>query len=398
MTHVGLVLAILLVSAHSASFRIAAVLDAAEVHQCVLIQLDDGRELSVRTFDAATIRLEPASQGLVIWSTGATEGWQYISPGSSWSKPRFVDNRRSAQGLLQSTRGEDADSGISPSGQTTVQLDQLLGQVVVRGKTFLTPHNGCILHGRITVRRAPQSTSPEFPPVVALLRQGNTELARISFEEDQWEVTYDQIPLQKELPDGLPPGEYTLRMEDGSESSAFTVEDTEWCADVMALPNRFADLLGSRTDPLYLQIAVECLLDQVDKNGTPLPYLSDTLDVLESVPQQQLTAHLARVKEALLKRLSGGKDQPATPPADATGIAHIDAARALIATGNWQDALDKLQSEALLESPRTKALATLYRAVILSESGLGSEGEATEAFRTAIGELSDASPTDRYRR
>ena len=180
MTHFGLVLAIVLVSANSASFRIAAVLDAAEVHQCVLIRLDDGRELSVRPFDAATIKFEPTSQGLVIWSAGATEGWQYLPPGSSWSKPRLVDNRRSAQGLLQSTRGENADSGGSSGGQVTVQLDQLLGQVVVRGKTFLTPQNGCILHGQITVRRASQSTSPEFPPAVALLRQGNTELARIS--------------------------------------------------------------------------------------------------------------------------------------------------------------------------------------------------------------------------
>ena len=272
IAHYGIVLAIVLVSAHSASFRIAAVLDAAEVHQCVLIRLDDGQELSVRPFDAATIKFEPTSQGLVIWSAGANEGWQYLPPGSSWSRPRFVDNRRSAQVLLQSTRGEEADSGGSPSGQTTVQLDQLLGQVVVRGKTFLTPHNGGILHGRITVRRAPQSTSPEFPPAVALLRQGNTELARISFEEDQRQVTYDQNPLQKQLPDGLPPGEYTLRMEEGSESSAFTVEDTEWRDAVMALPNRFADLLGSPTDPLYLQITAEYLLGQVDKNATPLPY------------------------------------------------------------------------------------------------------------------------------
>ena len=186
-------------------------------------------------------------------------------------------------------------------------------------------------------------------------------------------------------------------MEDGSESSAFTVEDADWRDAVMALPNRFADLLGSPTDPLYLQITVEYLLDQVDENGTPLPYLSDALDVLESVPQQSLTAHLTRVKESLLKRLSGGEDQPASPPTDATGIVEIDAARTLIATGNWQDALDKLQSDALLDSPRAKSLATLYRAVILSESGLGSEDEATEAFRTAIGELSDASPTDRYR-
>jgi hypothetical protein len=128
---------------------------------------------------------------------------------------------------------------------------------------FLTPHDGRLLDGRIVIRRQPQNTGVRFPAKFALLGQGNAVVARVDFAENQPKLTFEQMPeLVKKLPTGLPPGEYTLRMDGGTEAATFTVEELDQSNEVLVAANKLADLLASRSDSLFIQVAVAALLDQ----------------------------------------------------------------------------------------------------------------------------------------
>jgi CHAT domain-containing protein len=85
------------------------------------------------------------------------------------------------------------------------------------------------------------------------------------------------------------------------------------------------------------------------------------------------------------------------PLSDPTGIDGIDSARALIANSNWKQALHQLDSLPEHESKQIDGLVNLYRAVIFSESGLGTEEQATELFQQSISQLATASSGDRFR-
>ena len=160
---------------------------------------------------------------------------------------------------------------------------------------------------------------------------------------DQARVSYEQFAeLAEKLPDGLPPGEYVLRIEGSAESSNFTVEDADWRAEVMRRPDRFAELTCSRTNPLYLQVLVETLFEQHDEDGKPFLYLSDALDALESVPEPELSTHLRQWKADVARRLAGEEPRQPETLEDLTGIEQIDAARRSIAAGNWGQALQSL--------------------------------------------------------
>ena len=65
--------------------------------------------------------------------------------------------------------------------------------------------------------------------------------------------------------------------------------------------------------------------------------------------------------------------------------------------GKWDAAIAKLAGAQASKNPRPKALATLYRAVILAESGPATAEEALPAFDDALAQLANGQPVDVYR-
>jgi CHAT domain-containing protein len=340
--------------------------------------------------------------GLLIWTQWGRETWRvYPSSQSATRTPQ------GASTLAMASRvggpGWGSPGGTGPAANLlTVQLEQLIGQVVVRGEGFLTPGHGAYhLDPRITIRRQPGDGPQPYPATTLCLRQGGDVLVKIPVEEDQAKIAWSEIPrLPGRLQEGLPPGEYTLMEEDGSPSVTFFVEETAIRKWVMEIPDELAQWLDTREHPLYLQVAAGHLLAQRDEDDRPRPYAADALDLLEAAPPEILTPYLNELRGDVLARLEG---EPSSEPpasaladADATGIAPIDAARRLILVGDWDAALGQLESPELADSPRSRALATLYRAVILAESGPATEGAARALFAQAIEQLEDH-PSDAYR-
>ena len=71
--------------------------------------------------------------------------------------------------------------------------------------------------------------------------------------------------------------------------------------------------------------------------------------------------------------------------------------RGLIGAGKWARALEllgNLEPEAGPAGRRKQGLASLYRGVILAESGAGKETEAGEAFLEAVRQLEDGEQAD----
>ena len=113
------------------------------------------------------------------------------------------------------------------------------------------------------------------------------------------------------------------------------------------------------------------------------------------MPEKALTAHLKQVKSEILDRLSGRKTGPA-PSLEPTGIAAIDVARQSVVAGEWKKALNQLDPKVLPAEARTKGLASLYRGIILAESGLGTSDQAIDRFREAFEQLEGGKPSDLF--
>jgi hypothetical protein len=259
----------------------------------ILIRLDGQNTIHVEEVNRPSFRLRPTDQGLIVWSSTGSEHWQHIAKGGKWSDPKNQTIQRYTTDLAHQSRGNSHALAAPIGGRMTLQLDQLLGQVVVRGTTFVTPHNGFVLDGHITIRRKPLATQPHYPSEMVTLRRGNSQLAKFEFGLGQQKLAFDQIAaLVEKFPSGLPAGEYSLSTDTGSATALFTIEDSDWRDAMLAMPRRFAELVGSVTDPLVLQISVENLLDQRDEDGILIPYFSDALDLLEQVPYESLTQHL----------------------------------------------------------------------------------------------------------
>lgn len=322
-----------------------------------------------------------ASPGMLIWSDGQRESWQVLPTRYRVDRPLELA-LGSRSGPV--SRGEASDAGGAASFPT-VPLDQLVGQTVVRGAGFLTPpHGGYCLDPRLTIRRQPDGSAEAYPAATLVLKQGSRILARVAVREGQATITWPEIAgLPAEFSAGLPAGEYTLVTEDGRQSTTFFVEDPEIRDWVMELPAEMEQLLGGRADPLWLEVAVGHLLGQTDERGRPRPYPGDALDLIEQAPATVITPHLSDVRIRLLARLEG-RAVDRNDAADATGISAIDAARRHIVAGQWDEALAALDTLAADSSPRTKGLATLYRAVVLAESGPAVESEARALFARAV--------------
>ena len=85
---------------------------------------------------------------------------------------------------------------------------------------------------------------------------------RVPIARTQAKVAFAQMTsaFPAEWGNGLPAGGYTLRAENGLESVTFVIEDGPQRRRVMKTLDDFASLTGGRSDPLWIQVAVEHLL------------------------------------------------------------------------------------------------------------------------------------------
>ncbi len=366
---------------------------AAPTSPAMLIRLDEQGRLEVVPVDRQQLPNSMAGQGLLVYSDQGQQRWQVLPPEQSGRQT--AESERLASRFVAISRGEDTTLGESLA-MTTTQLDQLLGRTVIRGTGLLTPtHGGHLLHPQMTIRRQPESGATKYPAARWLLCQGARTLMTIDFREGQSTIRWRELP---DVPDayqkGLTPGEYTLRTERGGQGTMFIVDESELRDWVLMRSDELTRLLGSRDNPLCLQVAVEELLFTGTDGQSP-PYLADALDLLESADAKQLTPYLRRVHRNLLDRLAG-KQPVAIEDEHPTGIAAIDEARQCIAEGNWRQASETLTT-VQNGSGRARALAILYQAVILAESARATQPEAEGLFREAIKLVQNGPPADAYR-
>ena len=372
---------------------------AAEPVEGVLVRLDaDGRP-TVAVVDAATLSVPDGSRGLIVWAAGGREQWQWLA--GAWRMPATAPPAagESSVGVLSRGPAGASDGGGGDVALLTTPLEQLGGSAITRDVgSFLSPwSDGRLLDGRVTFRRKP-GRDGKLPAQTAVVRREAAEVVRVRLAEGQERLRWSEIAkLPKELADGLPPGDYVLTAEGALDRVEFTVEDPKRRDEVLRRSAELARLLGSRTHPIAVQVAVDELLSK-----KPQPYLADALDLLESVPDDAQTPYLRRTREATARRLEdpGQGVKVRAPEAEATGVKEIDEVRDLIAVGRWDKAskaLDAIKADDAPAGRRKGALALLYRGVILAESGQGEEEAATTAFRKAIGGLKGGEAADLYR-
>jgi len=337
-----------------------------------------------------------SSRGLLVWSDGKNEQWIALPaeqvPGKTAGLNGFQRVAASA------SRGPDAASPVIVSS-ATLQLDQLMGQLVIRGAGFITPVAGeADLDGKITIRRRAESKGPEpFPADEFILAQNGKPIATLKCGEGIEELAWSKLTdLPPELRERLPEGEYSLRAVSGGESAAFQVESEE-IRDWIWEPLERLREYSPEVDSLFVQIAVEHLLDQRDEVGHPTPYVSDALDLIAELSTEQRTAHLQAVMANLQDRLAGTYQKIPEPDPSPTGLTAIDQARNALQDGHWSDAQEMLVALDPGDDSRIAGLRALYRAVILAEYGQATGDAAESLFQESLLLLDESAPADRLR-
>ena len=152
-------------------------------------------------------------------------------------------------------------------------------------KTFLAPTNGsCLLDPHLVIRRGVKEKEAGLKPLVALLSRDKQLLSRIAFAQGQSRIALeDVLGLPTDLKDGLSGGTYVLSLEDGTESTTFTVASVEERSRVLRRAEEIAGFLG-RANPLYLQVAVEHLLTETDDGKKSRRLSGAALRLLEARP------------------------------------------------------------------------------------------------------------------
>jgi CHAT domain-containing protein len=351
--------------------------------------------LTVERMDATSVHLGAGLTGLIIWGEGPAERWQVFT--GDWTRPSrellAEDLSQLALGRSRGGRGEVAGN----VALLTMQLAQLRGDTAFRGTKLLAPPTDRpLLDPHVTIRR--QSKEGKLPAVEAVISRDGRELAKLPLKEGQEAVRWADVPG---LPaQGLEPGSYRVMLLPGGEAANFTTVAAPRRAAVMGRLDELAQLLGGRGDPLWAQVAAEHLLSPGAKGGG-FPYLADTLDLLDQVPEGRQTPPLRRLRQYAWQRLEDPGQKPAlrAPSTDATHVPDIDRVRDLIADGQWDQA--EREVNAVLNgkdaSARVRGLAALYSGVIFAEAGYGREDEAVVAFQQGLRDLRDAAAEDRFR-
>lgn len=361
--------------------------------QAIVVRPGSLQPVQIQTLDLPDA-LQQNSRSLLIWSEAGVDRW-LIGETDPTS-----DGTAASRGFSLRQTGVDGQALAGPAGGLTQSLDQIFGQLVIRGEGFLTPrHAGRHLQGKITIRRQPEPNGVAFPQAkVSIIRAGQSILD-VPFAEGVATLAWSELEnLPQPFLYGLPPGEYSIRYADGSGNTGFRIDDSETREWVLARANILAEWLGTANHPLVYQVMVEEMLHARDETDQPSPYLADALDFIEGIAEADRSAYLREQHANILERL-GGKaslaviDQP-------TGIEAIDQARRLIAQNRWQAAQQKLKPLTSDTTPtRTRGLAWLYTAVVLSESGadVATADNAQQVFQAALQELSSAESADRFR-
>jgi CHAT domain-containing protein len=365
----------------------------------ILIELDAEGKLTVKEVDPADVEKNPPAHGLLLWPDGDKERWEVVKPG--WKRPAPLDLAAPAV-VGDHTRSTGPGMGGGDVAQLTMQLEQINPETAFRdvGLDLLTPEGEAwLLNPRPTFRRKPLKKEPRFPSLKAVLT--SDALAKpitIAFAAGQEKVQLADVEL--------PPGRFRIAEEGGADGVTFYVEELDKRKARLGPINELADLLGNRSDPLFLQYALEHTLSFPGADNVPL-YLTDALDLLDSVPQNKLTRHLSEQRQRLLRSLEGKPGErknllvPAAAPGEATDIDEVEQARKSITSARWEKALAALDSPELQKkaaaSPRTAGLAALYRGVVLAEAGPNKAEEARQNFEQALESLKGAPAEDRFR-
>ena len=377
----------------------------------VVIELDKSHTPVVVPLAASEKPLHAASRGLVVWAEKGRDHWGNPAAQSATKSTRPGTATTAALASLNDAERGGPLPGAEGSLFTT-QLEPLVEPDIIRAVALVTPGQGRLLNPRITIRRRDTKEGGELPKAILVLSDGTTE-ARIPIGQGVSKLAFTEIAKSLPAPwqAGLPPGQYTLRVDAGLETVTFTVEGEAARRRVMKPLDELLDLLGRPSDPLYIQVAVEHLLAQRDEHGREQPYLADALDLLESVAEEQLSPPLREERQTVLWRLGVGKKPiPTTVGGASTGNADLDRVRGEIVQGWWTAAQEKLKPLARSSDRRTRALAAMYQGVIYTESGLskktaGSPGDVAPAsdtdaescFRAALAEFDAADTADLYR-
>ncbi|MCC9608014.1 CHAT domain-containing protein [Blastopirellula sp. JC732] len=334
-----------------------------------------------------------AKDGLLVWPEGIRDQW--ISLPATKVSPPLADPDAAPLQLAGVSRSEWIDSPQTLALLGT-PLDQLVGGEIYRevaaGGIYTPADDRTLLSGRITLRRLPSSPGDPYPQDEVTLRDRTGISAKIPFPKGKRELAWSEITsLPTEWAEGLPAGEYLLRQSSGSGNLRFKVESAERREAVLQPVAAISNVVASQQDPLYLQVAVEALLDS---NGRSYPV--DALDLLESASKNALPKHLEQIYQQLNDELQGKATLASDVTQDATGIAEVDAARRQIRLGQWDAAEASLAKIDLSVSPRAAGLASLYHAVVMSESSSATAMEAYQAFVDAIEVLKTAKPADQF--
>ncbi len=370
----------------------------------VLAQLNGQGELELNVLSSTNPLPETTPSGLLIWKpeTGR-ERWTVLKAGSSWPDDTDVEGTLNLMANSRSNapqRGSEFSATLSLAA--TIQLEPLDGTTLIRGAAFITPQNGAeILSSLPTIRRSDENG--ELPERMAMISRANADevLLKIRFPKGQKQVALSEWTEWPEaFQDGLPPGQYIIRMAQGLEQNRFTILDAQQRKQHWSPIDSMIALTGDKNAPLALQYGIEHLLSFRTDDDQP-EFLGDALDFVEAAKSDSLTPPLVRHRDRLRQWLElVAKDpgyhqgQIATPTLGTdTGIESIDSARKLIAAGQWIDALQALDQtpdgEEGDSNPRRLGLKRLYRAVVFAEAGTGTSDEAINQFSLAIESLTN---------
>ena len=291
--------------------------------------------------------------------------------------------------------GTSLASEVVSVAAAAVNMDQLLGQSVFRGKTFLTPApNSHLLSGAFTIRRFVDGDSKLDADKIEIV-SGNREVLSFTFPEGKDTIEWSNIDGKPaSLADGLSPGEYSIRVF-GKAGTNFVIEDKETFDWVMEPIHLFSELVGEDS-PSQLVYSVEVLLSHLNDEGRSAPYYCDALDLLE---RSGMKSEFARSRRQQVLKSLGKYTEPQADPSQ-TGIVEIDSLREMIRIGRWTKAKEEATKLAESNDRRTAGLAKLYLAVIAGESSIASvyvDDPAAEAFKAAIAAIGTQNQADGFR-
>jgi len=366
----------------------------------VVIKTDETNTIQVSTYGKTdSISLGSVRTSVVFWSNGQKDFWEIAT--GKWSIPVISDlfdidvvssfTSRSGSGNIASV-----DLGILNQPALPIWLSPTF-----KGWRLLSPPDQAhILNSRPIFRRKGTDKNLSLPPADVALKGEGGEI-RVLFKENVASVKWEELTgLPDSWKKGLPSGKYFLHAKTdlGPQTVTFFVEPTIVEEVALKKVNILSGLLG-KSDPLIPLIASELMLHKPADSG-PL-WLVDAFDLLNELPESHRTPYLKSALKSAEQQLIEPKRLVQLLPFDSpTGEKSIDEIRGYLAVGHWGKALNRLDALEgdLAISPRSQALAKMYRGVILAESSFKGEEDAENNFREAIRLLeSNGSDVDSFR-